>query len=144
MELEQKEGSKLAKIGQIFALKKLNLHFLKNFPRFDFTAFFCDFQCIRPIIIHWQSSLYRTGVVGGLYGWRAHITHGTFCKQPSLTSSGQTISPSNFKSKKMCGAPRKLGVERGTSARKPDPLLCLKVARKMICVRNHMLKVISC
>ena len=52
--------------------------------------------------------------------------------------------PPNFKSKKMCGAPRKLGVERGTSARKPDPLLCLKVARKMICVRNHMLKVISC
>ena len=70
MELEQKEGSKLAKIGQIFALKKLNLHFLKNFPRFDLTSFFCDFQCIRPIIIHWQSSLYRTGVVGGLYGWR--------------------------------------------------------------------------
>ena len=52
--------------------------------------------------------------------------------------------PPNFKSKKMCGAPRKLGVERGTSARKPDPLLCLKVARKMICVRNHMPKVISC
>ena len=70
MELEQREGSKLAKIGQFFALKKLNLHFLKNFPRFDFTAFFCDFQCIRPIIIHWQSSLYRTGVVGGMYGWR--------------------------------------------------------------------------
>ena len=70
MELEQKEGSKLANIGQIFALKKLNLHFLKNFPRFDFTAFFCDFQCIRPIIIHWQSSWYRTGVVGGMHGWR--------------------------------------------------------------------------
>ena len=70
IELEQKEGSKLAKIGQIFALKKLNLHFLKNFPRFDFTAFFCDFQCIRPIIIHWQSSWYRTGVVGGMHGWR--------------------------------------------------------------------------
>ena len=73
MELEQKEGSKLAKIGQIFALKKLNLHFLKNFPRFDFTAFFCDFQCIRPIIIHWQSSWYRTGVVGGMHGWREVI-----------------------------------------------------------------------
>ncbi len=70
MELEQREGSKLAKIGQFFALKKLNLHFLKNFPRFDFTAFFCDFQCIRPIIIHWQSSWYRTGVVGGMHGWR--------------------------------------------------------------------------
>ena len=79
MELEQKEGSKLAKIGQIFALKKLNLHFLKNFPRFDFTAFFCDFQCIRPIIIHWQSSLYRTGVVGGMHGWRVLLTNRRIC-----------------------------------------------------------------
>ena len=52
MELEQKEGSKLAKIGQFFALKKLNLHFLKKFPRFDLTSFVCDFQCIRTIIIH--------------------------------------------------------------------------------------------
>ena len=70
IELEGKEGSKLAKIGQFFALKKLKLHFLQNFPRFDFTAFFCDFLCIRPIIIHCQSSLYRTGVVGGMHGWR--------------------------------------------------------------------------
>ena len=37
----------------------------------------------------------------------------------------------------MCGAPRKLGVERGTSARKPDPLLCLKVARKMISLKKR-------
>ena len=43
IELEGKEGSKLAKIGQFFALKKSKLLFLKNFPRFDFTAFFCDF-----------------------------------------------------------------------------------------------------
>ena len=71
--LEQKERSKLAKIGHIFALKKLNLHFIKNFPRFDFTAFFSDFQCIRPIIIHWQSSWYRTGVVGGMHGWRVVV-----------------------------------------------------------------------
>ena len=70
IELEGKEASKLAKIGQFFALKKLKLHFLKNFPRFDFTAFFCDFQCIRPIIIHWPSSWNRTGVVGGMHGWR--------------------------------------------------------------------------
>ena len=35
IELEGKEGSKLAKMGQIFALKKLKWHFLKNFPRFD-------------------------------------------------------------------------------------------------------------
>ena len=75
MELVQKEGSKLAKICQFFALKKLKLHFLKNFPRFDFTAFFCDFQCIRPIIIHWPSSWNRTGVVGGMHGWRVPSTH---------------------------------------------------------------------
>ena len=42
-----------------------------NFPRFDLTPFFCDFLCIRPIIIHWQSSWYRTGVVGGMHMWRA-------------------------------------------------------------------------
>ena len=52
IDLEGKEGSKLAKIGQFFALKKLKLHFLKNFPRFDLTAFFCDFLYIRPIIFH--------------------------------------------------------------------------------------------
>ena len=45
-----KIGSKLAKKGQFFALKKLNLHFLKNFPRFDLTSFFGDFHCIRPVI----------------------------------------------------------------------------------------------
>ena len=70
IELKGKEGSKLAKIGQFFALKKLKLHFLQNFPRFDFTAFFCDFLGIRPIIIHWQSSWNRTGVVGVMHGWR--------------------------------------------------------------------------
>ena len=42
IEIEGKKGSKLAKIGQFFALKKLKLHFLKNFPGFDFTAFFWD------------------------------------------------------------------------------------------------------
>ena len=70
MELEQKEGSKLTKFCQFFALKKLNLYFLKYFPRFDLTSFFCDFQCIRPIIIHWTSSWNRTGVVGGMHRWR--------------------------------------------------------------------------
>ena len=69
IELEWKEGSKLAKIGQFFTLKKLKLHFLKNFPRFDFTAFFCDFQCIRPKITDWPSSWNRTGVVGGMHRW---------------------------------------------------------------------------
>ena len=35
-----------------FALKKLKLHFLRNFPRFDLTASFCDFPHIRPMIFH--------------------------------------------------------------------------------------------
>ena len=39
IEIEGKKGSKLAKIGQFFALKKLKLHFLKNFPRL-FDSFF--------------------------------------------------------------------------------------------------------
>jgi len=38
IEIEGKKGSKLAKIGQFFALRKLKLHFLKNFPGFDFKA----------------------------------------------------------------------------------------------------------
>ena len=83
MELEQKEGSKLAKICQFFALKQLKLHFLKKFPRFDFTAFFCDFLCIRPMIIHWQSSWNRTGVVGGMHGWREQYTTSTLNCLPS-------------------------------------------------------------
>ena len=88
MELEQREGSKLAKIGQFFALKKLNLHFLKNFPRFDFTAFFCDFQCIRPIKINWQSSWYRTGVVGGMHWWLVHVINQWDCYQRDRNPSG--------------------------------------------------------
>ena len=39
IELEGKEGSKLAKKGQFFALKKVKLLFIKNFPRVDFTVF---------------------------------------------------------------------------------------------------------
>ena len=37
---------------------------------FDLTAFFCDFPHIRTLIFDWESSWYRTGVVGGLHGWR--------------------------------------------------------------------------
>ena len=96
MELEQREGSKLAKIGQFFALKKLNLHFLKNFPRFDFTAFFCDFQCIRPIIIHWQSSWYRTGVVGGMHGWRVRFSAFNWAQEVQDSVHG-TLRKSHFK-----------------------------------------------
>ena len=46
IELEGIKSSKPAKTGQFFTLKKLKLHFLKKFPRFDLTAFFCDFLYI--------------------------------------------------------------------------------------------------
>ena len=36
IEVEGKKGSKPAKLGQFFALKKLKLHFLKILPGFDF------------------------------------------------------------------------------------------------------------
>ena len=69
--LQGRKGSKPAKIGKFLHCKKLKLHFLKNFPRFDLTAFFCDFLHMRPFIFRWQSSWYRTGVMGGMHGWRA-------------------------------------------------------------------------
>ena len=68
--LQGRKGSKPAKIGKFLHCKKLKLHFLKNFPRFDLTAFFCDFLHMRPFIFRWQSSWYRTGVMGGMHGWR--------------------------------------------------------------------------
>ena len=69
MELEQKEWSKLAKIGLIFALKKLDFYIFSKICQGLIWQLFCDFQCITPIIIHWQSKWYRTGVVGGMHGW---------------------------------------------------------------------------
>ena len=74
-----RKGSKPAKMGQFFTsiftkiclhCKKLKLHLLKIFPRFDLTAFFCDFVHMRPFRFNWQSSWYRTGVLGGMHGWR--------------------------------------------------------------------------
>ena len=70
IELQGKKGSKFAKIGQFLHCKKLKLQYLKNFPRFDFMDFFCDFLHMRPLIFHWKSSWYRTGVMGGMHGWR--------------------------------------------------------------------------
>ncbi len=54
-----------------------------HFPRFDLTAFVCDFPYMRPLKYDWESSWYRTGVVGGLHGW--HELH-TF---PYCLSSSQ-------------------------------------------------------
>ena len=44
MKLEGRKDSKPAKIGQFFTLKILKLLFLKNFPRFDLTAFFWEYK----------------------------------------------------------------------------------------------------
>ncbi len=46
-----KEKFKISKIGQFFALKKFKYPFLKSFPRFDLTAFFCDFPHVRKFMI---------------------------------------------------------------------------------------------
>ena len=73
---EGKKGSKFAKIGQFLHCKKLKLQYLKNFPRFDFMGFFCDFLHMRPLIFHWKSSWYRTGVMGGMHGWREYHSPG--------------------------------------------------------------------
>ena len=40
-----------------------------HFPRFDLTAFVCDFPYMRPLKYDWESSWYRTGVVRGMHGW---------------------------------------------------------------------------
>ena len=39
-----------------------------HFPRFDLTAFVCDFPYMRPLKYDWESSWYRTGVVGAGLG----------------------------------------------------------------------------
>ena len=52
IEIEGKKGLKLTKIGQFFALKKLKLHFLKNFPGFDFKTFLCVFLYVSTNFFH--------------------------------------------------------------------------------------------
>ena len=70
IEIEGKKGSKLAKIGQFFALKKLKLHFLKNFPGFDFTAFFWDTLYMSTNFSHWQNPCDTPDLVGSLHRHR--------------------------------------------------------------------------
>ena len=55
IELRGENGSKLAKIGQFFALKKLKLNFLKNFPGFYFKSFLCVFLYVSMNFSHWQN-----------------------------------------------------------------------------------------
>ena len=55
IELRGENGSKLAKIGQFFALKKLKLNFLKNFPGFYFKSFLCVFLYVSMNFSHCQN-----------------------------------------------------------------------------------------
>ena len=104
--LRGKERFKTCQKGPIFYIeKKFKLHFLKNFPRFDLTAFFCDFLHMKPFIFHWQSTWYRTGVMGGMHGWRVLTwnwnTHNTLCvpkvlKKTLVQVLSQDFSPFTY------------------------------------------------
>ena len=67
IELEDKKGLKLAKIAQFFALKKLKLHFLKNFLRFDLKTFLCVFLYVGTNFSHWQNLCDTPDLVGCLH-----------------------------------------------------------------------------
>ena len=70
IELEQKESSKLAKIGQFFALKKLKFNFLKNFPGFYFKSFLCVFLYVSMNFSHWQNLCDTPNLVRSLHRHR--------------------------------------------------------------------------
>ena len=68
---EGKQISKLAKIGQFFALKKLKFNFLKNFPGFDFKSFLCVFLYVSMNFSHWQNLCDTPNLVRSLHRHRA-------------------------------------------------------------------------
>ena len=70
IEIEGKKVSKPAKKGQFFTLKKLKLHFLKIFPGFDLTSFFCDTLYISTNFSHWQNLWDTPDLVGSLHRHR--------------------------------------------------------------------------
>ena len=72
IELEGKECSKLAKIGQFFAWKKLKLNFLKNFPGFYFKSFLCVFLYVSMNFSHWQNLCDTPDLVRSLHRHRVH------------------------------------------------------------------------
>ena len=70
--LQGRKGSKPAKMGQFFTLQKIKIAFSQKMSKIWFDRdLFCDFLHMRPFIFHWKSSWYRTGVLGGMHGWRA-------------------------------------------------------------------------
>ena len=70
IELRGENGSKLAKIGQFFALKKLKLNFLKNFPGFYFKSFLCVFLYVSMNFSHWQNLCDTPNLVCSLHRHR--------------------------------------------------------------------------
>ena len=71
---EGKQISKLAKIGQFFALKKLKMNFLKNFPGFYFKSFLCFFLYVSMNFSHWQNLCDTPNLVRSLH--RHRVTDG--------------------------------------------------------------------
>ena len=71
---EGKQISKLAKIGQFFALKKLKLNFLKNFPGFYFKSFLCVFLYVSMNFSHWQNLCDTPDLVCSLHRHRGSLS----------------------------------------------------------------------
>ena len=95
---EGKQISKLAKIGQFFALKKLKMNFLKNFPGFYFKSFLCVFLYVSMNFSHWQNLCDTPDLVCSLH--RHRVLYRTFIvdfltKKP-LQFSPQCQKKTNF------------------------------------------------
>ena len=75
IELRGENGSKLAKIGQFFALKKSKLNYLKNFPGFYFKSFLCVFLYVSMNFSHWQNLCDTPNLVRSLHRHREPYSH---------------------------------------------------------------------
>ena len=54
----------------IFCIKKIKIAFSQKFSKVGFHSFFLWLPMYQTNSAHWQSSWNRTGVVGGMHGWR--------------------------------------------------------------------------
>ena len=91
IEIEGKKVSKPAKNGQFFTLKKLKLHFLKIFPGFDLTAFFCDTLYMSTNFSHWQNPCDTPDLVGSLHRHRVEHNTGPAHQKNCLISDFETL-----------------------------------------------------
>ena len=89
IELRGENGSKLAKIGQFFALKKLKLNFLKNFPGFYFKSFLCVFLYVSMNFSHWQNLRHA---IPGTQPPQAPWVHSQVCGGYNYLRRGNTLS----------------------------------------------------